>query len=151
MSDVEALENERMMGDLRIDCVVSIMDRKAHEVYGIKEKLGMYNIKHAKWIPLEQHDEHDVFRHLDIARAYIKDMLPEHNILLHCQIDMSSHLSLIVAAIMKEFGLDYHHAHIFAKRRRHIDEPNNKIDERLERFEDYIRKTHPHHWKLQTE
>jgi hypothetical protein len=92
-----------------------------------------------------------MFKHLDIARGYIKDMLPEHNILLHCQIDMSRDSSLIIAAVMKELGHDYHHAHIFAKRRRHIDEPNYKIDERLERFEEYIRKAHPHNLKLRAE
>ena len=49
---MEALENVRMISDLKIDCVVSIMDRQAHEVYRIKEKLRMYNIKHGKWIHL---------------------------------------------------------------------------------------------------
>lgn len=127
--------------------MVSIIDKLTHYTYRVKEKLRKYKIKHSKWIDLEDFDKSNIFPHLDSAQAYIKDMLPEHNILLHVQVDMSRHSSLIIAALMKQYGEDYHHAQIYAKTRRHIVEPAIGFDKKLRKYEVYLRRNHPHYFK----
>jgi protein-tyrosine phosphatase len=51
-------------------------------------------------------------------------MLKDHNVLVHCQMGMSRSSSLVIAFLMKEYGMDYHSARIFAKNKRKIVQPN---------------------------
>ena len=44
---------------------------------------------------------------------------------------------------MKEYGMDYHHARIYAKNKRKIVQPNEGFEKDLIRFEEYLKKNHP--------
>lgn len=132
-----------MLKNLEIDCVLSIVDKLNYSSLGVKDKLRKNKIKHFKWIDFEGYDEANIYPHLDDCHSYIKCMLPEHNLLIHCQMDMSKSLSLVIAEIMKEHNLDYHHSHIYAKNKRSISEPCASMDKDLRKFRGYLKKHHP--------
>lgn len=49
----------------------------------------------------------------------------DHNVLVHCQMGMSRSSSLVIAFLIKEYGMDYHKAKIFTKNKRKIVCPND--------------------------
>lgn len=75
---------------------------------------------HSKWINIQDSEDMSIYPHLDEAHAYIKSMLQKHNVLVHCQMGMSRSSSLVIAFLMKEYGMDYHKARIFTKGKRSI-------------------------------
>jgi protein-tyrosine phosphatase len=81
--------------------------------------------------------------HLDEAHTYIKSMLQDHNVLVHCQMGMSRSSSLVIAFLMKEYGMDYHNARIYAQDRRKIVQLNEAFERNLLKFEEYLKKHHP--------
>ena len=70
-------------------------------------------------------------------------MLQEHNVLVHCQMGMSRSASLVIAFLMKEYGMDYHSARIYAKNKRKVVHPNPGFEEHLKKFEKYLKEHHP--------
>jgi protein-tyrosine phosphatase len=74
-------------------------------------------------------------------------MLQEHNVLVHCQMGMSRSSSLVIAFLMKEYGMDYHIAKKFAKDRRPIVQPNEGFERELKKFEAYLKEHHPKQFK----
>jgi dual specificity MAP kinase phosphatase/atypical dual specificity phosphatase len=119
---------------LNINCVVSIIDKWSYNSFRVKEKLQRAQIKHSKWIDLLDYDEVSIYPHLDDAHSYIKSMLADHNVLVHCQMGMSRSSSLVIAFLMKEYGMDYHKARIYAKSKRKIVQPNEGFEKDLLRF-----------------
>jgi protein-tyrosine phosphatase len=100
-------------------------------------------VKHSKWIDLQDYEEANIYPHLDDAHTYIKSMLQDHNVLVHCQMGMSRSSSLVIAFLMKEYGMDYHNARIYTKNKRKIVQPNEGFEKDLLKFEDYLKKNHP--------
>jgi protein-tyrosine phosphatase len=56
---------------------------------------------------------------------------------------MSRSSSLVIAFLMKEYGMDYHNARIYTKNKRKIVQPNEGFEKDLLKFEDYLKKNHP--------
>ena len=117
-------DKPNLVGNLQINCVLSIIDKWTFNNYKVKEKIEKAQINHHKWIDLQDYKEENIYPHLDTAHTYIKNMLKDHNVLVHCQMGMSRSSSLVIAFLMKEYGMDYHTARSFAKNKRKIVEPN---------------------------
>lgn len=117
-------DKPNLVNSLQINCVLSIIDKWTFNNYKVKEKLEKIQIKHHKWIDLQDYEDEKIYPHLDFAHTYIKNMLKDHNVLVHCQMGMSRSSSLVIAFLMKEYGMDYHSARIFAKNKRKIVQPN---------------------------
>jgi len=121
---VYVFDKPNLVNNLQINCVLSIIDKWTFNNYKVKEKLEKIQIKHHKWIDLQDYEDEKIYPHLDFAHNYIKNMLKDHNVLVHCQMGMSRSSSLVIAFLMKEYGMDYHSARIFAKNKRKIVQPN---------------------------
>lgn len=119
---------------LKIGCVLSIIDEWTYKNYKVDKLIQKAGIKHSKWINLNDYDEADIYPHLDDAHAFIKSMLAEQNVLVHCQMGMSRSSSLVIAFLMKEYGMDYHKARIFTKSKRSIIQPNEGFEKDLLKF-----------------
>lgn len=117
-------DKPNLINSLQINCVLSIIDKWTFNNYKVKEKIEKVQIKHHKWIDLQDYEDEQIYPHLDFAHTYIKNMLKDHNVLVHCQMGMSRSSSLVIAFLMKEYGMDYHSARIFAKNKRKIVQPN---------------------------
>lgn len=65
-----------------------------------------------------------IYPYLHDSHQYIKDMLNKTNVLVHCQMGMSRSSSLVIAFLMKEYGMSYAKARKFTKDKREIVQPN---------------------------
>lgn len=65
-----------------------------------------------------------IYPYLHESHQYIKDMLNKTNVLVHCQMGMSRSSSLVIAFLMKEYGMSYAKAKKYTKDRREIVQPN---------------------------
>lgn len=83
-------------------------------------------------------EDENIYPHLEDAHSYIKDNLEKHNVLVHCQVGMSRSSTLVIAFLMKEYGMSYDKARALAKSKRPIVCPNESFEKDLIRFQDYL-------------
>lgn len=100
LSGVYVLEDP-VKDDLGINCVLTIIDRWAYQNFKVSHKIQKHDIKHHKWIDLDDVEHENIFPFFEEAHAYIKEMLVDQNVLVHCQMGISRSSSLVIAYMMK--------------------------------------------------
>lgn len=112
-----------IINHFRITCALSIIDKEMYKRYDIENKCKYFKLEH-KWIDLEDEEDCSIYPFLDEAHSYIKTMLKEHNVLVHCMVGMSRSASLVIAYLMKEYKLSFKEAKKQTKSKRKIIQPN---------------------------
>lgn len=69
-------------------------------------------------------------------------MLKKYNVLVHCYMGISRSSTLVIAFLMKEYGMDYHKAFAFTKSKRDVIDPNEGFERDLKKFEEYLKLRH---------
>lgn len=90
--------------------MLTIIDKWAYDHFKVESKIKRHGIAHHKWINLEDVEEESIYPHLEDSHSFIRDMLQDHNVLVHCQMGISRSSSLIIAFLMKEFGMSFNKA-----------------------------------------
>jgi protein-tyrosine phosphatase len=106
LSGVAALK-EGIKKDYGIDCVLSIIDRWTYDSYHVKNHINKHGVQHHKWIDIEDIEDESIYPFLEEAHSYIKQNLEKHNVLVHCQMGISRSSSLVIAFLMKEYGISF--------------------------------------------
>ena len=73
----------------------------------MKDMIGELGIEHHKWISLEDSEDQKIYPHLEVAHAFIKAHLEKTNVLVHCQMGISRSSTLVIAYLMREYGLSF--------------------------------------------
>jgi protein-tyrosine phosphatase len=102
--------------------VLTIIDQWAYNHFKVEHKLQ--GIAYHKWINLEDAEDESIYPHLEASHSFIKDKLQEHNVLVHCQMGISRSSSLVIAFLMKEFGMSFNKARELVRSKREIICPN---------------------------
>lgn len=87
-------------------------------------------------------DEH-IYPHLETAHGYIKANLEKTNVLVHCQMGISRSSTLVIAYLMKEYGLSFNKAKKLVQEKRSWICPNEGFEKDLLKFQDDLVKIHP--------
>lgn len=80
-----------------------------------------------------------IYPFLEEGHAVIKTWLENYNVLVHCQMGISRSSSLVIAFLMKEFGMSLKEARKLVQSKRQIIQPNPSFVKDLERFEEYLK------------
>lgn len=139
LSGVYVLEDS-VKENLGINCVLSIIDRWAYQNFQVSKNIQKNGIKNHKWIDLEDEEEEDIFPYFEEAHSYIKENLQEQNVLVHCQMGISRSSSLVIAYLMKEFGLSFSNAFNLVRSKRQVIDPNEGFVEHLKKYEQHLKK-----------
>jgi protein-tyrosine phosphatase len=120
LSGVYVLDSPDIIKKSNIKSVISILNDYTYEAFRVKSKINKIGVENHEWYELEDSDDQNIFPFLGKAHEFIKEKLVDHNVLVHCQMGMSRSSSLVIAFLMKEYGMKYKEAKAFAKKRRPI-------------------------------
>mmetsp|Transcript_11565 Transcript_11565/g.48094 ORF Transcript_11565/g.48094 Transcript_11565/m.48094 type:complete len:420 (+) Transcript_11565:922-2181(+) len=90
---------------------------------------------------IRDNPDEDLLSHLDPAVDFITEArLVGSSILVHCQMGVSRSASVVIAYLMKTYGLTLENAYGYAKARRNVIKPNPGFWEQLEKYEHILQK-----------
>lgn len=85
-------------------------------------------------ITIEDQEDCSIYPFFVESHAFIKDQLQKHNVFVHCQMGISRSSSLVIAFLMREYGMPFEKAHLHTKSKRPIIEPNEGFVNDLMRY-----------------
>lgn len=109
--------------------------------------LGFSHVLSCRSIPQNTHASKIIWKGISFADSPESNMLPvfdetydfiEHTtdaILVHCREGVSRSTTIVIAYLMKKFGVSYQKAYEFVKKKRSIAEPNSGFKEQLKQYE----------------
>ena len=134
-------EDPEVKNTLGINCVLTIMDKYHFNYFQVAENIERQKIEHHKWIDLADGEQYDIYPFLEEAHGYIKDKLNDHNVLVHCQMGISRSSTLVIAYMMKEYGMSFKEARDFVRSKRPEIDPNQGFIDHLINFQHYLEAT----------
>ena len=88
-----------------------------------------------KWIDLEDDTESSILKHIDEALDWIEKHLETKNVLVHCHMGISRSASLVLAFLIKNFGMTLDQAYQHTVAIRDTISPNSTFWKELKRYE----------------
>lgn len=76
------------------------------------------HVPYSLYIPGEDHENYDLSVHFDSAINFIHQSRKETNILVHCMAGVSRSVTLVLAYLIKHFGMSYNEAFRTVQRKR---------------------------------
>jgi len=86
------------------------------------------------FIDIDDDGDEDIFRHFEKTYTFIN----QKSTLVHCFAGISRSPSIVIAYLMKEYGMTYFSAFKMCKEKRCIVCPNNGFRKQLRKYEDFL-------------
>ena len=105
LSGIQGL-HKNVVGDYGISAFLTVMDQWTYGYDEVDKKIQESNLLgYHKWIDLEDDTDSSILKHIEEALEWVEKQLQTKNVLIHCHMGISRSASLVLAFLMKNFGM----------------------------------------------
>ena len=136
LSDADTAADKDYLDELGINSIITI----GHGLLSrhVRDPLSRMNYH---YIALADRPEEPIHEHFDVVDAFIRENIAaDRRVLVHCQAGVSRSATLVVAHLMKHYGMPFDLALKYVQARRPVVYPNSGFMERLREYDEVLRR-----------